>query len=47
VETIQRFGGCYKQDLLMKLQPNFLGAPNVATLGEIMPEKGFVQELAL
>jgi hypothetical protein len=31
-------GGCYKQDLLMKLQPNFIGAHNVATPGEITPE---------
>jgi hypothetical protein len=41
VETIWHFGGCYKLDLLMKLQPNFIDALNVATPGEIMPEKGY------
>jgi hypothetical protein len=41
VETIWHSGGCYKLDLLMKLQPNFIDAPNVATPGEIMPENGY------
>jgi len=41
VETIWHSGGCYKQGQLTKLQPNFIGAPNAATLGEIMHEKGY------
>jgi hypothetical protein len=47
VETIWHFGGCYKQDLLMKLRPNFIGAPNVATLGEIMLERDIFFQLDL
>jgi hypothetical protein len=37
VKIIMRFGGCYRQDLLMKLLHNFIDAQNVVTHGEIIP----------
>jgi hypothetical protein len=36
VEIILHFGGCYRQDQLMKLQLNFFDVQNAAILGEIM-----------
>jgi hypothetical protein len=38
VIIIWRFGGCCKQDLLMKLLLNFTGVPNVIIPGEIIPK---------
>ncbi len=33
------FGGCFRQDLLMKLPHNFIDAQNAITLGATMPNQ--------
>jgi hypothetical protein len=33
------FGGCFRQDLLMKRPHNFIDAQNATTLGAIMPNR--------
>ncbi len=34
-----RFGGCFRQDLLMKRPHNFIDAQNATTLGATMPNQ--------
>ena len=34
-----RFGGCFRQDLLMKRPHNFIDAQNAITLGATMPNR--------
>jgi hypothetical protein len=34
-----RFGGCFRQDRLMRLPHNFIDAQNATTLGATMPNR--------